>query len=567
MSLVVYTNDTDNDTPHSPHRKLSDHHQHMLEVESGIHPDIIAARGYWTAYTADDCPVGFADYQMQAWMFPALVIPQWNTVGRISAYILRPDHPRRGKDDKVIKYEAQPGAPVGFDVPPTMRQQLADETIPLYITEGSKKADAMASRGLLCLSLNGVYGFMHHRVVVSELDEINLEGRTVRIVFDSDVMTKSAVADALNRLAGAGDRRGGRVELVILPDAGDGKTGVDDYFGRGGTADDLASLTRPWKALRRPTRMIEYEDPYAEIDRLRRLNSAQARLIRNPYLKEKERAVGFAVITRAAEKIARGDVGPDGKPRLRASEIAEDYRERPEKGTPLPSTNKDGSVPITKRSNVKPIINALREAEILTIDLEGTKRQASTGDTYADIDFVVDLDDPVAAIVRLSDYRREKTRAPYTRQEPCRHCGEVHSRTRRTYCDGCGMETEKPQVLPVPAANNPDATPTQRERLAERTADPDAPREVIDFDTGEVISTESGSTKKVEADTNVNASSSPLPVNYSSTNFVEAEGEPAATCSDLSGCSEPVARDGLRCPAHSMLGQPTSTYTLEGVAS
>lgn len=202
-------------------------------------------------------------------MFPILVIPQWNTVGRLFAYILRPDNPRYDKDGKKIKYEAQPGAPVNFDVTPSKMHLLRDRTAIPYITEGSKKADAAGSRGMLCLSLNGVYGFLHKRLVVSELDEIDLEGRTVRLVFDSDVTTKREVADALDRLAGALDRRGAKVEIVHLPSDADGsKVGLDDYFAADGMPADLDTLSKPWHAVRRPRNMIEYPDPYARIARL-----------------------------------------------------------------------------------------------------------------------------------------------------------------------------------------------------------------------------------------------------------------------------------------------------------
>jgi hypothetical protein len=489
-------------------RTLSDRHRRMLEVESGISPEMIAQRGYWTASTAADIPDGFAEYQYQAWMFPILVIPQWNTVGRLFAYILRPDNPRCDKDGKKIKYEAQPGAPVGFDCHPSMTHHLRDPSVPLYITEGSKKADAMASRGLLCLSLNGVYGFLHKRVVVSELDEIEMDRRRVLPAFDSDVTTKKEVADALDRLASAADRRGATVEIVHLPNGDDGsKVGLDDYFAAGGTPANLDILSKPWRAVRRPRNVIEYPDPYARIAHLEQQVSAQARLIKNPYLKEKERAVGFALITSAAAKKSRGDVGKDGLPRLSSSEIANDFRARPAKGESLAVTNNDGSLPITKRSDVRPVILKLRDAGILPVEIEATTRKHATGDTYADTDFAVDIEDAVAAIVKLADYRAEKQRKAYTRQEPCIHCGEIHARrvvtTSKTYCEGCGSqvaEDETSRIIPVPAANDPDATDDQRDDLKRRTA----------------------STNFVEAETDVYSSPSPPPSTYSSTKKVEA---------------------------------------------
>lgn len=559
MSFVnsSYTNPTPHVTPRTnatrDDRPLAAHHRRMLAVESGISAETIAARGYWTAYSAADIPEGFAEYQYRPQMFPILVIPQWNAVGRAFAHILRPDNPRRGKDGKVVKYEAQPGAPVGFDCPPAMTHLLRDSSIPLYITEGSKKSDAAASRGLLCLSLNGVYGFMHKRLVVSELDEIALDGRVVRIAFDSDVMTNPGVADALDRIAAAMDRRGARVEMVHLPDDGDGKTGFDNYFARGGEPADLNTLTTTWRAVRRPINMIEYADPYAEIERLQRLASAQAMLIKNPYLRDKERALGFAIITRSSEKKSRGDVGDDGCPRVSSSDVANDYRARPEKGVRLAEINNDGTPPITKRSNVKPIITKLRDAGILAVRLEPTTRKHASGDSYADTDFVVEIDDPVNAIILLADYRGQKQRKPYTRQEPCSQCDEVHSRTRRTFCNGCGAENAPPQIIPIPVAQRDDLTDEQRDDLDARTLTPAATAEGVDPETGEIVPKESGSTKKVEA-TTAGLSPSPFPSssNYSSTKKVEADSVPAGLWDAPPADDEPDAPNAcLDC------GEPT----------
>jgi hypothetical protein len=69
---------------------LSEHHRHMLEVESAIDPSIIAARGY-RSVTADEARrYGFVDGQARA----GLIIPVHTTDGKIAGYVLRPDNPR-----------------------------------------------------------------------------------------------------------------------------------------------------------------------------------------------------------------------------------------------------------------------------------------------------------------------------------------------------------------------------------------------------------------------------------------------------------------------------------------
>ncbi len=52
-------------------------------------------------------------------------------------------------------------------------------------------------------------------------------------------------------------------------------------------------------------------------------------------------------------------------------------------------------------------------------------------------------------------------RKPYTIQEPCPHCQEVHSRTRTTVCNGCGKPVDV-EILPIPLAQDPNASEADR---------------------------------------------------------------------------------------------------------
>ena len=79
--------------------------------------------------------------------------------------VLRPDNPRfkagTAKDTKpkIIKYEFPQGYPMRIDCPPICQAMMADPSIPLWVTEGIKKADALASRGLCAIDLLGVWNF------------------------------------------------------------------------------------------------------------------------------------------------------------------------------------------------------------------------------------------------------------------------------------------------------------------------------------------------------------------------------------------------------------------------
>ncbi|MBW3628871.1 MAG: DUF3854 domain-containing protein, partial [Gemmatimonadetes bacterium] len=86
---------------------------------------------------------------------------------------------------------------------------------------------------------------------LADWESVALNERRVYIVFDSDVMEKSAVYGALARLKLLLEARRATVLVVYLP-AGDGaaKTGLDDYIAAGHSVDDLLSYAAP--ELRRP---------------------------------------------------------------------------------------------------------------------------------------------------------------------------------------------------------------------------------------------------------------------------------------------------------------------------
>lgn len=127
---------------------------------------------------------------------------------------------------------------------------MADPGIPIWLTEGVKKGDALASYGLCTLALLGVWGFkgknaLGGTTVLADVDAVAWNGRSVFIVFDSDVMTKPQVHKALDRLTEHLRRRGAQVRHVYLPSGSTGeKVGVDDFLVAGHTVQELEALTQ-----------------------------------------------------------------------------------------------------------------------------------------------------------------------------------------------------------------------------------------------------------------------------------------------------------------------------------
>ena len=236
---------------------LSPRHLSMLQQGSGISEEVILARGYRTITQEQDLrDLGFAASQSRV---PGLLLPLWATDGNNGLNVYRPDRPRVVEDRKhrnpdgaypckELKYEVPKASSTRLDCPPMCRRMLQDPSIPLWVTEGQKKADSLASRGLCAIALLGVWNWRGRNEVggvtfLADWDQIALNGRDVRIVFDSDVMTKAEVRAAIDRLTENLQRKKAHVTAVYLPPmANGGKQGVDDYLAAGHTERDLEAL-------------------------------------------------------------------------------------------------------------------------------------------------------------------------------------------------------------------------------------------------------------------------------------------------------------------------------------
>ena len=181
---------------------LSSKHEAMLLAESGIDPRLVASRGYRTVGTKAELErLGFGRSQRNV---PGLLLPIHGPLGGIVSYQFRPDEPRI-KDGRPVKYETLVGSRMVLDVHPETRDKLADPSVPLFVTEGIRKGDALVSHGLCAVALIGVWSWRGKnqrggKTALPEWECIALNGRQVYIVFDSDVMLKPEVHAALARL-------------------------------------------------------------------------------------------------------------------------------------------------------------------------------------------------------------------------------------------------------------------------------------------------------------------------------------------------------------------------------
>ncbi len=231
--------------------ELSVEDRHSLEVGSALTPEVIAATGYATITESKTLEaLGFPRSQ---WLPPLLLCPIRGADGEPVSYQIRPVQPRtlHGKEQK---YETRAKDRAAYHVNPTVRHLLRDLTATLYVTEGNKKADSLASHGECAIALTGVWNWRGTdekggNIALASFNDIAWKGkdadgnpihRRVVLVFDSDAMEKPGVNKALKSAGAYFTHRGAKVFYTYLPPAPDGgKTGVDDFFARGGTLNLL----------------------------------------------------------------------------------------------------------------------------------------------------------------------------------------------------------------------------------------------------------------------------------------------------------------------------------------
>ncbi|MFC2040962.1 DUF3854 domain-containing protein [Chloroflexota bacterium] len=228
---------------------LTSHFRHLTEG-SGIKVDVIKERAYRSLLGKSELEkLGFAPSQRHA---PGILIPLWGVGGGgIVSYQFRPDSPRLNNKGKPIKYETPMGTTNRIDCPPVCQKLLVDPNVPLWITEGVKKGDALASQGECVIDLTGIWNWRAKNslggiVVSPDFDSIALNDRQIYIAFDSDYTTNPSVSQAAKRLAGFLKGKKASVSIVLLPPGNNGtKTGVDDFLAGGHTIAELKALLVP----------------------------------------------------------------------------------------------------------------------------------------------------------------------------------------------------------------------------------------------------------------------------------------------------------------------------------
>lgn len=170
-----------------------------------------------------------------------ILIPYFDRRGKKRQDIFRVrylEEPSGFKVKKPIRYSQPAGTPPAAYLPLLVdwNEVFSDEARRIIITEGEFKAACACAHGFPTIGLGGVYSFQSTKRGVDflpELEEVGWKERQVYIVYDSDVISKPEVQQAMNLLCSKLTARGAVPKVVRLPASvygGDDKMGLDDFL-------------------------------------------------------------------------------------------------------------------------------------------------------------------------------------------------------------------------------------------------------------------------------------------------------------------------------------------------
>jgi len=208
------------------------HHHHQSLIDSAISNEVIDARG-WKSITASEASAyGFQDYQCRS----GLLVPSYGCDGELKGHQLRADEPRINKDGKAVKYDTPTGTANSLDVNPLMKDWICKADQIIYITEGAKKVDSLASHGMVGIGLKGIYGWRGKnqsgtKSALGDWHDVAITANHFRIAFDSDIKTNINISNSAKELTNfLNYKQAKSVEIIYLPYEGHEKKGIDDWL-------------------------------------------------------------------------------------------------------------------------------------------------------------------------------------------------------------------------------------------------------------------------------------------------------------------------------------------------
>jgi len=219
------------------------------------------------------------------------------------------------------KYLQKKGTGNNLYIPKKAQAILSDGSIPIYITEGEKKALKGCQEGLYCIAIGGLWNWSdgsEEKRLISDFGLIAWQERTVFLVPDSDWLNpdrhgeRKNLRQAVYELAYRLIDRGAKVLVIELP-LGPEKIGLDDYLCQH-SVDVFRTLPK------HPIRKQTIEEMIQGVT----LNTLPEVMKRLANLKETEKAVHIGALSKKMDipkRAIQKDLKKDETKRADATEI------------------------------------------------------------------------------------------------------------------------------------------------------------------------------------------------------------------------------------------------------
>jgi Domain of unknown function (DUF3854) len=189
---------------------LNDSHRAEIVEGSGV-SEAIASLNFWSITDASEADQLLSRNAKKRWQHSDNLAPAWAVAGIdpntgerwLQGVQVKPDTPveRDGKPQKYLSASGYETAPLFLEngEPDSWQKVLGDRSIPLFITEGAKKAACLLTLGYAAISLPGVWNGQLKGRLKTSIKQFCGVGRRVYFCFDSDQITNPKVQQALDR--------------------------------------------------------------------------------------------------------------------------------------------------------------------------------------------------------------------------------------------------------------------------------------------------------------------------------------------------------------------------------
>ena len=209
----------------------------------GVGDSVIKQRGARLVYSGRpnaDMPESFSSHYVEEWSKEhGLLLPYRGMWGQQN-YILRRTPGSEGDGSKFLTPKGQPNSlmlppsdSLNADTLKCGEAQQEDGTYApvYYLVEGLTRVDALWSRGIPSLGINGIWGWRTRNGPVADFEELPLRGSCFVIWPDADASSNSKVYTGVKRLSGMLEARGAlAVRVGMVPAANDTHRGLDDWL-------------------------------------------------------------------------------------------------------------------------------------------------------------------------------------------------------------------------------------------------------------------------------------------------------------------------------------------------